>query len=119
MPYPVVAYETRSGRSPVREYIKAAPKRDVKIITGILHVLENNGFELLHTRRMEKIDELYCLRMQGEQFHRVILGYIDTDGFVLLHAFPKQTNRIPPRELNLARERMDQWLASKRREKAR
>lgn len=104
-------FETNSGRIPVAEYIKEASKRDQAEIIHIIELLEEEGFELLGTKFLAKLTkDLYELRIKGEQLHRILLFYWTGTGFIILHAFTKQSNKTPLDDLKTAEKRMALWI---------
>lgn len=111
MPYKIEFYEPSSGRVPLEKYIKGISKRDQAQIVHVIELLEKEGFNLLSTKFMDKItNELYELRIKGEQLHRILLFFWTGSGFILVHAFTKQTNKTPSKEIQLAEERMNLWI---------
>lgn len=62
---------------------------------------------------MKKItDELFELRIKGEQLHRVLFFHHVQSGFIFVHAFAKQTDKTPIREIHTAESRMNVWRTS-------
>lgn len=111
MPYRIQFYETTSERIPVKEYILGASENDRADIVHVIDMLEELGFELLGTKYMRKLrGDLYELRIKGERLHRVLFFFQCADGFVLLHAFAKQTPKTPSNEIDTAEKRMRRWL---------
>ncbi len=113
MPHRIEFFETESGRSPVKDYIRAMPTSDGPKLARKIDLLEEHGFGLLGwPQHMGSLrGSLYELRARGEQFHRIILFHAPGVGFVLLHGFSKKTNQTPAKEIAVAEQRMLIWLA--------
>lgn len=121
MRWRVLLFQTASGRIPVADYIERAPSRDKARIVHTIDLLEEAGLDLLGTAYMKGLTrEILELRIKGEQLHRVLLFRSGPSEFVLLHAYAKQSNRTPKKELDVADSRMRDWVArreSPRRER--
>ena len=101
-----VYYYTSGERQPVREYIDALPtdERGVVLAT-LLDIEERDLAGTAVTRHIEgKLWELKITR--HHIFYVLIVGPV----MVLLHAYKKQGQKAPPRELAVARKRMEEIL---------
>lgn len=96
-------FETSRGRSPVRRYLDGLDARTLAKIHASLRHLEVLGISKAAVW-LKKIDsELWELK-SGSQ--RVIFTLLHDDTLVLLHAFAKQSRRIPLAEFTTARARL-------------
>lgn len=112
MVHRVLLFETPSGRNPVMDYIEQASSRDKAHIVHAIDLLAQEGPELLRTKHMKGLTrEILELRIKGEQLHRILLFRSGPGEFVLLHAYAKQSNKTPRRELRIAESRMREWVA--------
>jgi len=109
--FDVWIYETSAGRSPVLDYIESVPKFDQAKIARTVNLLSSCGFALLSTPCVKKLrGDLFELRIVGARDHRIILFHWNGNGFVLLHAFAKQTNKTPRGAIAVAEERINDWV---------
>jgi len=109
--FDIWAYETSTGRSPVLDYIESVPKFDQAKIARTIDLLSSCGFALLGTPYVKKLrGDLFELRIMGRRGYRIILFHWNGDGFVLLHAFAKQTKKTPLRAIAVAEQRMNDWV---------
>jgi phage-related protein len=101
----VIFYQTTSGNEPVREWLKALPSEDRKIIGDDLKTAQYGwplGMPLI--RKLEAgLWEVRC-RLQ-DRIARVIFT-VESDAMVLLHGFIKKSQRTPRQDLQLARQRL-------------
>ncbi len=96
----VVFYRTTAGREPVREWLKALPADDRKIIGDDLKTAQYGwplGMPLV--RKLETgLWEVRC-RLQ-DRIARVIFT-VDGNTMVLLHGFIKKSRKTPLQDLQL------------------
>ena len=101
-----VWYYTSGERQPVREYIASLPENEQGVIAAALLEIEEDGLDAnVVTRHIDgKLWELKLTR------HRIFYVVIVGPAMVLLHAYKKQGQRAPVRELDVARRRMREVL---------
>jgi phage-related protein len=108
-PLNVFFFRTETGNEPAREWLKALPKEDCKVIgTDILTVqyawpvgkplVDNLG------------DGIWGVRSRlSNRIARTLFAVVDEE-IVLLHGFIKKQQRMPQDELDLAKKRKKQYL---------
>jgi len=101
----VVFYRTESGNEPVREWLKALPREDRRVIGQDVKTAQYGwplGMPLI--RKLEpSLWEVRSRLAQG--IARVIFTVADSM-MVLLHGFVKKTLKTPLSELKTARQRL-------------
>jgi phage-related protein len=100
-------YTTDSGRSPVEEGIDELSLPDQAKIYAYIEKLEEFGHRLgmPFVKPIEaKIKELRIPISPGQ--YRIFFFFHRGEDFYLLHGFIKKTQKIPPKELDVARKRM-------------
>ncbi len=101
-----VFYYTSGERQPVREYIDALPTDERGVVLATLVDIEERDLAgTAVTRHIE--DKLWELKITR---HRIFYVLIVGPVMVLLHAYKKQGQKAPPRELEVARKRMKEVL---------
>lgn len=106
----VVYYTTGSGRNPVRDFIDRLDTETAAQILYDLELLADYGLALgmPHVRHLEgKIWELRTV-FTGNQ-HRVVFAPVG-GGFLLLHAFSKKAQKTLRRDIELAQNRLKDYL---------
>jgi phage-related protein len=100
----VVFYKTETGREPVREWLKALPAAERKIIGEDIKTIQF-GWPL-GMPIVRKLDaDLWEVRSTlPDRISRVIFT-VENGILVLLHGFIKKSQKIPSRDLNTAKER--------------
>jgi len=116
--YQVREYVTPNGSSPYLEFLETVRRSgDVKSVRSLREttdVLGEHGFTLLNSSRMDNIeDDIYELRAGP---YRVFCYYDrQSDVFMLLNGFRKQTQRTPESQKARARALVNQYLDSRGR----
>lgn len=101
-----VLYYTSGSRQPVRDYIEALPSDERAIIAeGLLEIEERGLSAASITRHIS--GRLWELKINR---HRIFYVLVAGPVMVLLHAYKKQGQKAPPRELEVARKRMKEVL---------
>lgn len=106
-------YTTDSGRSPVEEGIDDLSQPDQAKIYAYIEKLAEFGHRLggHFVKHIEgRIKELRIPVSPGQ--YRIFFFFHCGENFYLLHGFLKKTQKTPPRELDVARKRMNMILTS-------
>ncbi len=106
-----VFFRTSSGNEPVREWLKALPVEDRKIIGKDIATVEFAwpvGMPLCRSLP----SQLWEVRsnLERRRISRVLFFTLNSQ-MVLLHAFIKTTQKTPAKELQLAEKRMKEVLS--------
>lgn len=105
MPWNIILFETARGESPVEEFIKTCQAKTRAKISSETDLLEKYG-NLLGRPHIAPVEKgIFELRVRGREEIRIFYCFIKKDIY-LLHAFKKKTQRIPQREIELARKRL-------------
>jgi len=106
----VVFFRTASGREPVREWLKGLDKDDRKVIGEDIKLVQFRwplGMPLI-----KKIEaDLWEVRSHpsGRRIARIFFT-VGTGEMALLHGIIKKSQKTPPQDLRLARQRRNLWL---------
>ena len=102
----VATFETKRGEKPVDEYIKKrTPQTKAKIIHAIrLLKLYGNMLGMPHVKTLGS--GLYELRIRGKEELRIFYCFKQKNIY-LLHAFKKQTQKTPQKDLDSTIKRME------------
>ena len=106
-------YQSDSGREPVKEWLKALSREDMKMIGEDIKTVEFGwplGMPLV--RKMDK--NLWEIRLDitNREIARIFFTVRDSL-MILLHGFKKKSQQTPLNELNIAKERRDRVLSGK------
>lgn len=108
-------YETERGRCPIREFINSLDTKSKAKVARTIDLLEQFGINLGIPYAKHVEEELWELRTRvGTMQYRIIYFLFTGKVFILLHGFIKKSGRIPKRDLEIARDRRDDFLLRRR-----
>jgi phage-related protein len=113
MEFTVEFYESAAGRCPVREFLdelKASDPGDFAAVVAGLAKLRHRQY---HRPPLSKPvgDGLFELRHVGKLNTRVLYFFVKGRRIVTVHGIRNKGQQIPPRDRDVAHERMKDWLA--------
>jgi len=119
MEYKIELYEKTDGKTPVLEFILSLDAKQQAKIYREIDLLEKFGNELhyphVDTIKGKKYDNLWELRIElASNIFRVFYFLPENNKVILLHGIVKKKQKTPKKELDIALERMKEYL---RREK--
>jgi phage-related protein len=104
----VVFFESESGNQPARDFIKSLTKEEKRIIGADVRIVQNSfpiGLPLVRKLR-PKLWEIRSDLKDG--INRVFFTFIN-EKIILLHGIVKKTQKTPPKEINVATERIKEY----------
>jgi phage-related protein len=107
----VFFFRTGSNNEPVREWLKGLDSEDRKKIGEDIKLVQFRwplGMPLV--RKLEADLWEVRSRLTGEQIARVFFT-VRSGEMILLHGFIKKSQKVPAKELDLARKRKNLWLS--------
>ena len=104
-------YETADGKSPAADFLDSLdPKMRAKMI-GLMVLLEEKGSALRYPYSSALNDGIFELRGQfGSNISRALYFFYAGHHIVVTNGFVKKTQRTPPGEIKLAKERRKEWI---------
>ena len=102
----VLTFETSNDNKPVDEFIKNQQPQARAKIAHAVRLLRQHGNRLGMPHSKALGSGLYELRIRGKEELRILYGFMTQKTIYLLHAFKKQTQETPQKELNLALQRI-------------
>ena len=100
-----IFYRTSGGNEPVREWLKALPAEDRRIIGNDLKTAQYGwplGMPLI--RKVEA--GLWEVRTRLQDRIARVIFTVESDTMVLLHGLIKKSEKLPLQDLQLARQRL-------------
>jgi phage-related protein len=114
--YEIILYEDARGNCPVQEWIKELDGRainsknariELNQIRHCMKLIERFGTRLGEKFTKQIDDSLWELRPGG---NRIFFFGWRGNHYVLLHGFPKETQKTPAREIKKAKQEMQDWI---------
>lgn len=97
----IVEYETSNGEWPITEFTKKQRPQARAKITHLIDLLEKHGSMLGMPHAKKLTTNLYELRVRGKEEMRIVYGF-KQQTIYLLHAFKKQKQKTPHKDLETA-----------------
>jgi phage-related protein len=111
MSWTIDFYKTKSGRNPVKEFLDSLSSRQVANIIEAMDLLKTFGLQLKEPYVKFVGDKLYELRVKDpDGIYRILYFAASGKKFVVVHGFRKKTQKIPAKELAIAKKRMKEYL---------
>ena len=115
-PLPAFFFQTEAGREPVREWLKALPKRERKIIGEDIMTVQFRW-----PLGMPLVDNLgfgiWEIRSKLPTRIARVLFFVKDEELILLHGFIKKTQKTPPENRALALKRKNAFIKSSKEQK--
>ena len=105
MEWKVVFFESGRGEKPVEKFIKEQQSQAQAKIAHAIDLLKQYGSMVRMPHSKSLGVSLYELRIRGKEEIRILYVFKHRDIY-LLHAFKKQTQKTPHKELEIALKRL-------------
>jgi phage-related protein len=111
MEWSVKFYKTEDEHSSVEEWLESIPKSAKAKIVRNMFLLEQLGLTIREPYVKPLGDKLYEVRAKDQNgIYRVIYFAYTGKQFVMLHGFTKKTQKTPPKEIEVAKKRMEKFI---------
>ena len=112
MEFTVEFYETDAGKRPVQEFLLKLKATDPDDFAAVAAGLEKLRYRQYHREPLSKAlgDGLFELRHVGKLNTRILWFFRKDRRIIALHAIRNKGQAIPARDLDIARERMRDWI---------
>jgi phage-related protein len=109
----VIFYTKSQGRSPVYDFLKKLQPEDRLRILACLKNIEELGFYSPRVQFRQIKGKLWEVKIQTVNAgYRIFYVTISSNDMVLLHAYQKQSQKAPIKEIAIAEKRMAEVLAN-------
>jgi phage-related protein len=109
--YNLIFYTTERGDSPVDDFLDGLDKKSLAKVAAHLSLLEERGPHLKRPYADVVRGKIRELRIpQSSNQYRILYFFQMRDQVVLTHAFPKKTQQLKEKDIELAERRMADWL---------
>ena len=104
--FEVILYEKENGDCPVEEFICSLDVKMRAKMVGLLELLEEKGNQLREPYSKPIDDGIFEIRCKvGNDITRVLYFFYYEGKIILTNGFIKKTQKTPPEEIKLAKER--------------
>ena len=99
----IIFYKTEAGKSPVTDFINGLSKESRKKLYSAIAYLKEKGTELHRPQSALLRDGIRELRVQLQGKNTRTLYFFEFDDYIILtHAFLKNTQKVPDKEIDRA-----------------
>lgn len=105
MSWNIFLYETNRGEKLVEKFIQSLAPPTIAKIMHTIELLERFGSFLGMPHSKKLTSGIYELRIRGREEIRILYTFRRRDIY-LLHIFKKQSQKTPPKEINVASGRL-------------
>ena len=100
-------YHKKSGKQPVIEFLDELPSEETARIAACLSNIEKLGFDSPRVQFRQIKGSLWEIKIKTHRSgYRLFYVCIQGDNIVLLHAYKKQSQKAPKKEIETAEKRM-------------
>lgn len=104
--FEVIFYEKENGDCPVEEFLSSLDVKMRAKMVGLLELLEEKGNQLREPYSKSISDGIFKIRCKvGNNITRVLYFFYFEGKIILTNGFVKKTQKTPPEEIKLAKER--------------
>ncbi len=106
----VILYRSPSGDHPVQQFLDGLEIKTQSKVQDAIKMLQEFGVRLglPHVKKLTGTD-LWELRIVGSDSIRVLYVAVTGKKFLLLHGFKKKKDKIPPKEIKIAEDRLVEY----------
>jgi phage-related protein len=106
----IIYYKKASGKEPVKDFIDSLPSHDRARIILDLYLIEQKGLSLCGLSMRQIKGKLWEIKFRLSVGYRIFYCMVTSDIY-LLHAYKKQSQKAPAKEIEIALNRMMEVLS--------
>jgi phage-related protein len=108
----ILFYKTDTGKSPVRVFLDSLSAKYAQKVTWVLSLIEELDYiPKQYFKKLISTDDLWEVRVQSGNNSLRLLGFFDSNQFVVLcHGFVKKTQKTPRKEIQIAEQRKKDYF---------
>ena len=104
-------YASEDGKEPVAEFLDSLDQKMNAKLIGLMELLEEKGTELREPYSAPLEDGIFELRCKlGSNITRTLYFFYVGKRIVVTNGFVKKTQKTPPGEIKLAKDRRKDWI---------
>ena len=109
--FQVEFYETEDGKQPVTDFLDSLDDKMAAKMISLMEILEEKGTELRLPYSEFLGDGIFELRCKlGSNITRALYFFYVGKKIIVTNGFMKKTQKTPPTEIKLAKDRRADWL---------
>ena len=110
-------YKSRSGKSPIIDFLDSLSGKQAQKITWVLEIIEESHIvPKQYFKKLVNTDDIWEVRVISASNIFRLLGFFDGNNLVILtNGFAKKTQKTPRKEIRLAEKRKKDYLERKQK----
>lgn len=110
----ILYYITSSGENPTKKFIDSLAEKQQRKIARVLNYIHEYGL-ITAIPQIKKLagTSLWEIRILGQDNIRVFYASVLKDSILLLHGFIKKSQQTPHKEIEIALNRLTDWVGAK------
>ena len=105
-------YQTKSGNSPIKQFIDKLPNEDQARFLEVIDEIENHGLSAIRVIFKPIESKLWEIKFHSTRTgFRIFYVLVEKDLMVWLHAFSKKTQKTRRNDIEIARRRLKEVLS--------
>lgn len=112
----IIFYRTKSGNSPIEEFLDSLSARQAQKVTWVLRLIEEiDPVPNQYLKKLVNTDDIWEVRVESGRDEFRLLGFLGSGHFIVLnHAFHKKTQQTPLADIRLAEQRKAEYMKRRR-----
>ena len=108
----VIFYHTALGACPVESFLDSlSGKQSQKVLWVLRLIQEINPVPTQYLKKLVNTDDIWEVRIQvGNDTFRLLGFFVENNHMILTNGFVKKTQKTPPQEIKLAKQRKQDYL---------
>lgn len=109
----IIYYFSPNGKNIIREFILSLQKKQQAKVRRVLQIISEYGL-ISANPHIKKLTgtPLWEIRILGKDNLRILYATLDSNSILILHGFNKKTQKTPPKEIQLAIKRYQEWQSN-------
>ena len=104
-------YETEDNKTPVADFLDSLDDKMAAKLVGLMELLEERGNELRMPYSEHLEDGIFELRCKlGSNITRALYFFYVGEKIIFTNGFIKKTQKTPPMEIQIAKDRRSDWI---------
>lgn len=112
----IIFYKTKSGESPIENFLDTLSAKQVKKVTWVLQIIETMQIvPVQYFKKLDGTDDIWEIRIDfgGNTFR--LFGFFEKGSLIILtNGFAKKSQKAPQSEINLAEQRKKDYQSRRK-----
>ena len=108
-------FRNSTGECPIEKFLDNLSAKQSRKITWVMRLIEElEKVPILYLKKLNDTDNIWEIRIQSASNIFRILGFFDSNDFIVTNGFCKKTQKTPSNEIVLAEKRKHEYMNKKK-----